>query len=43
MLALQVGKQWYQCDDSWVVPVRPDIVSKCQAYMLYYKRKEASL
>mmetsp|Transcript_40590 Transcript_40590/g.114960 ORF Transcript_40590/g.114960 Transcript_40590/m.114960 type:complete len:787 (-) Transcript_40590:77-2437(-) len=36
---LKVDGQWYQCDDAWVVPVEAEVVKKCQAYMLYYKRK----
>lgn len=37
----QVEGRWYQCDDAWIVPVEVDTVKRCQAYMLYYKRKFA--
>ena len=39
---LKVDGLWYQCDDSWIVPVEVETVKKCQAYMLYYKRKDSS-
>mmetsp|Transcript_40273 Transcript_40273/g.101940 ORF Transcript_40273/g.101940 Transcript_40273/m.101940 type:complete len:693 (-) Transcript_40273:252-2330(-) len=38
---LRVEGRWYQCDDAWIVPVEVDTVKRCQAYMLYYKRKFA--
>ncbi len=38
---LKVDGLWYQCDDSWIVPVDVETVKKCQAYMLYYKRKDS--
>ena len=34
-----VNGQWYVCDDAYVAPVSEEVVSTCQAYMLFYAQQ----
>lgn len=36
---VRCGDSWFLCDDAWVVPVAPEVVRNCQAYLLFYEQR----